>query len=90
MARRRKKRSLGGLGYGCPCVVKTKSRVVCAMVPVRKGSRKYKKVCRTPGGQITSSVVGAKRRSRGKRLSARRAGQMRRFRAGASRRRLKG
>ena len=90
MARKRKRRS--GLGYGCPCVVKTKSRAVCATVPVRKGSRKYKTVCRLPNGKIVSATAAATRRDRGKRLGTRRAAQMRNLRRGRTsrRRRLRG
>jgi hypothetical protein len=87
MARRRRKRR--GLGYGCPCVQKSRSGTVCATVPIKKGSRKYKTVCRSSAGKLRQAVLAATRPSRGKRLNRRRATQLKNFRTRA-RRRLRG
>jgi hypothetical protein len=88
MARKRKRRS--GLGYGCPCATAKKS-VVCRTVPLRKGSKQYKVVCRRADGKISSVNVYASRHERGKRLGARRAEQMRNLHRGRGRtKRLKG
>lgn len=92
MARRKRSR---GLGYGCPCVTANRQNVVCAVVPTRKGSRKYKKVCRTPNGRIVSTKVLGARRARGTKMSVRRAAQLRHLRRGGrlkggGRKRLKG